>query len=785
MKISTKWLKEWLDYEVSTDTLVQDLTMGGIEVDCVEKLPNLDKVVIGEVLKCEQHPNADKLKICQVSVGLENSLQIICGASNVRQGLKVAVAMIGAKLPNDLTIKAAKLRGENSQGMLCSTNELGLISQEKGILEVDENQNIGDSINEYLALNDEILELDITPNRGDCFSTIGIARELSVYYKKPLKTSQITLNTPLNEKISTTIIEEKACPKYLTQVIKGIDNRKKTPQWMVNKLLKAGLGLNSAIVDITNFVMLELGQPTHAFDLEKVSNLSVRYSKNEKLILLGGKEVILDDKTLVIADDEKTLAIAGVMGGLESSVTLETSDIVLESAFFTPKFIAGCARKYGLHTESSLRFERGVDFKGQTLALNRISDLIVEILGGEASTINENFSEKYLPKNKIIEFNSKDISQILGLVLDDIWIEKQLKNLGFIVNKQSENNYRIEVPSFRFDVVIVEDLAEELARLYGYDKLPVQMLANKTTPEIVDNNKNDILAKMINDGYQELINYSFIDKKTALLFTKNNLVELKNPISQEMAVMRPSLIPGLLKSIDTNKRNGSLDCRFFETGLCFDGIKEEQQVKKLAAVITGNKYKTHWRNSNRVVDFYDLKAILEDVLAMSKYEVSFVETDNIILQKGQAATIIIDGKKVGFIGKLSPHIASFFSINDSYVFEIEFACLLNKKKYSYQSFSNFQASKRDLSVVIDKKIKYNEVIKSIKETAGKQTQKLLTNIELFDVYQGDNIDDNKRSLAFSLTFQAMDKTLKDNEIEIQVEAIFLDLKNKFSAIRRE
>ena len=785
MKISTKWLKEWLNYEVSTDTLVQDLTMGGIEVDCVETINNLDKVVIGEVLECVQHPNADKLKVCQVSVGLDNSLQIICGANNVRKGLKVAVAMIGATLPNGLIIKKAELRGELSQGMLCSTDELGLNSNSKGILEVEKNQTIGESINDYLSLNDDILELDITPNRGDCFSVIGIARELAVYYEKSLQASSVVIPALKTEKISSVVLAENACPRYLTRIINNIDNTKKTPQWLANKLFKAGMGLNSPIVDISNFVMLELGQPTHAFDLNKVSELTIRLSQKESVVLLGEKETTLDDKTLVIADKEKVLAIAGVIGGVDSSVTTETNNIVLESAFFTPELILGCARKYGLHTESSLRFERGVDFKGQALAIDRVTALILEILGGEACEINEVVSEKYLPKNKIIDFDTKDISDILGIDLENTWIENQLKQLGFIVNKKSENHYRVEVPSFRFDVAIVEDLAEELARLYGYDKLPVQTLASKTT-QVIDNNKNNILSKLVNKGYQELINYSFIDKKSAQFFkTSADFVELQNPISQEMAIMRPSLIPGLLKAVDTNKRNGHLDCRFFEVGLCFDGVKEEQQVKKLASVITGNKYQTHWRNDNKTVDFYDLKEMLEEILAMSEYEISFVESEHIALQKGQTAKIIVDGKEVGFIGKLSPHIASSFSINEVYVFEIEFACLLNKKKHSYQNFSNFQASKRDLSIIIDKEVKLNDIILSIETTAEKQTQKILTNIELFDVYQGDNIDANKRSLAFSLTFQAMDKTLTDNEIEAQVEEIFLNLNNKFSVIRRE
>jgi phenylalanyl-tRNA synthetase beta chain len=785
MKISTKWLKKWLNYDVPLETLVQDLTMGGIEVDCVENMPNLDKVLIGQVLKCEQHPNADKLKVCQVDVNQSETLQIICGASNVRKDLKVAVAMIGAKLPNGLEIKTAELRGELSQGMLCSTDELGFSSQSKGILEIDINQKLGEPINNYLALNDDILELDITPNRGDCFSVLGIARELSVYYKKPLKVLEVKNKIDFDEKIPSSVKNEEACPKYLSRIIKGIDNQKATPQWMVNKLIKAGLGLNSAVVDITNFVMLELGQPTHAFDLSKISELTVRLSNKEKLTLLSEKEVILDDKTLVIADKENVLAIAGVMGGLNSSVTKDTKEVVLESAFFTPKFIAGCARKYGLHTESSLRFERGVDFELQELAIERVTNLIIENLGGQAYELNKEISQKYLPKNNIINFNTQSITEILGLKLENDWIETQLKDLGFIITNKENNNYEVIVPSFRFDVSIVEDLAEELARLYGYDKLPVQQLVNQTSQTTITNNQDIIFAKFINNGYQELINYSFFDKKTALLFkAEKDLVELQNPISQEMAIMRPSLIPGLLKSIDTNKRNGNLDCHFFEVGLCFDGIKKEQQNKKIAGVITGNKTKNTWRTNNIEVNFFDIKEILEDLLKLSNKKFSFAKTQNDIMQKGQTASILVDEKVVGYVGKLSPTIASHFSINESYIFELDFNSLLKTQNHKYNAFSNFQVSKRDLAIGIDNNIEVTEVLRIIQETAQKEQEKILIKVELFDVYQGDNIEKNKRSLAFSLSFQAIDRTLTDNEIETQVENIFNNLNKVFGVSRR-
>jgi len=780
MNISENWLKKWIDIPVSTEQLVNDLTMGGIEVDNVETLEKIDKVVVGKVVECKQHPNADKLKICQVDIG-ENILQIICGANNVRKELKVAVALIGAKLPNGLKIKETKLRGELSQGMLCSLGELGIPTNSKGILEVDKNIKVSASINDYLDIKDKVLELDITPNRGDCFSILGIARELSCYYKKTIKQQITKVNPTLEEKVEAKVIAKKECPKYLNRVIKGVDNTISTPQWMANHLLKSGIALNSAIVDITNFVMLELGQPLHAFNLKKIKSLTVRKSKGENITVLGNKEIKLDDKTLVIADNDNVLAIAGVIGGLESSVNENTTDIILESAFFTPELIAGCARKYGLHTDSSLRFERGVDYKIQQLAIDKASALIVEILGGEVSEINEIIDANNLPNQNFVEFDIQQITNILGFELKEEFITKTLTNLGFIVKNLNNSLFNVEVPSYRFDIAIVEDIAEELGRVYGYNNLPIVSLKGSNDSFDIKNNNDEILKYLVNLGFQELINYSFIDKESASLFNENNnLIELKNPISQEMALMRPSLIPKLLTSIHNNIRHGFLDNDFFEVGLTFSGIEKEQQTKKIAVVMSGNKYKHSWRIKNREVDFFDIKEILEKILITTKKKYSFEAVEKSFLQKGQSAKVFLEDKEIGYIGKLSNNIIKHFSIKDTFVFEVDFNVLLQTTKNKYKDFSNYQVSKRDLAIVVDNKISVQNIFDSINQLE----QDLLIDIELFDIYKGENIDKNKKSLAFSLSYQSMDETLTDEIIEKEVQTIFNKLEKDFLAIRR-
>nr|MCS5585935.1 phenylalanine--tRNA ligase subunit beta [Gammaproteobacteria bacterium] len=519
MNISTSWLREWINPKVADEVLAEQLTMAGLEVDGIESAaPAFDNVVVGHVVSCEKHPDADKLNLCQVDVGEDNNLQIICGASNVRADLKVIVATVGAKLPGGLKIKKAKLRGVESFGMICSESELGMADSSDGISELENDAPIGQNIREYLDLDDNIIELDITPNRGDCFSVLGVAREVSANYNMAFKLPDTSVSTQGVSSIKTSVSNTQACPKYLTRAINGIDNTVKTPKWMADKLTRSGQQVHSPVVDITNYVLLELGQPMHAFDLEKINGaIEVRNAKiGETIDLLNESSIKLNDDTLIIADDNSPLAIAGVMGGMGSSTRDDSTQILLESAFFEPVSIAGKARNYGLHTESSLRFERGVDFNITEVAMDRATQLIIDICGGEASDINSCIDGTTLPALNPITITQAKIQKILGFELDSNWIEEKFTNLDFEIRDKSADSWTIIPPSFRFDIRIPADLIEELARLYGYDKLPVQKLSldaniNATSEATID--KYDIAQSLVSRGYQEVITYSFVSEK--------------------------------------------------------------------------------------------------------------------------------------------------------------------------------------------------------------------------------------------------------------------------------
>jgi len=554
MNISTSWLREWINPNVTDEMLAEQLTMAGLEVDGIESVaPAFDNVVVGHVVSCEKHPDADKLNLCQVDIGESDNLQIICGASNVRADLKVIVATVGAKLPGGLKIKKAKLRGVESFGMICSESELGMSDSSEGISELDSDAPIGQDIREYLDLDDNIIELDITPNRGDCFSVLGVAREVSANYNKAFEMPKFEVDAQGASSISTSVSNAQACPKYLTRVIKGIDNTVKTPKWMADKLTRSGQQVHSPVVDITNYVLLELGQPMHAFDFSKINGaIEVRNAKAGEVIeLLNETTVELNNDTLIIADDSVPLAIAGVMGGMGSSTQDDSTQILLESAFFEPVSIAGKARNYGLHTESSLRFERGVDFNITEVAMDRATQLIVDICGGEASNINTCVDESALPELAPITITQEKIQKILGFELEANWIEEKFTNLDFEISSKTDHSWTIIPPSFRFDIRIPADLIEELARLYGYDKLPVQKLSldaniNAVSESMVD--KYDIAQGLVSRGYQEVITYSFVSEQYQDLIDPDaKKITLSNPISADMSTMRSSLWRGYYK----------------------------------------------------------------------------------------------------------------------------------------------------------------------------------------------------------------------------------------------
>ena len=787
MNISTSWLREWISPVVTDEILAEQLTMAGLEVDGIETVaPAFSKVVVGHVVSCEKHPDADKLNLCQVDVGEAETVQIICGAKNVRIGLKVMAALVGAKLPGDFKIKKAKLRGVESFGMICSESELGISDSSEGIAELDVEASIGQDVREYLDLDDHIIELDITPNRGDCFSVLGVAREVSANYNMAFVMPDIEITALGKSSVATSVSNTSACPKYLTRSIKGIDNSVQTPQWMADKLKRSGQSTHSPVVDVTNYVLMELGQPMHAFDLAKIQgDIQVRNAKlGETVDLLNDSTVELKEDTLVITDAKSVLAIAGVMGGEASSTQTTTTDILLESAFFEPVSIAGKARNYGLHTESSLRFERGVDFNITELALDRAAQLVIEICGGEASEITKSVDESALPKLEPITITQAKIQKILGFELDSNWIEEKFINLDFEISDKTSNSWTIIPPSFRFDIRIPADLIEELARLYGYDKLPVQKLSLDANINVIKEaqvDKYDIMQALVSRGYQEVITYSFISEKYQdLIDPAAQKITLTNPISADMSTMRSSLWAGLLQTVESNQRRGHTDARFFEIGLCFGGVKADEQSNKLAGIVSGNRFDAQWSSELQPLDFFDAKADLESLLSFTSATFDFEAAEHPALQKGQSAKISLNGEQVGWIGALSPAVQKELSLSKCYLYEVDLNAILAGKIAKYEAFSSYQQAQRDIALVVDQATPVAALTQSINEL----NQTHFVGVSLFDVYAGEHIESGKKSIALSLTYQSLEATLADDEVNTKVDEVLALMKDKFSATLR-
>ena len=784
MNISTRWLREWVNPDVSDLELSEKLTMAGLEVDQIAPVaPPFEGLVVGHVVACGKHPNADKLSLCEVDVGTGELQQIICGAPNVKKDLKVAVATVGSVLPNKLKIKRAKLRGVESNGMLCSESEMGISDSHEGIIELDPKAKVGDNVRSVLDLDDQIIELDITPNRGDCFSVLGVAREVCVNYDLSLPELTFKASQKGKKSFKSSVSNPKECPKYLTRVIEGVDNTASTPDWMAKKLQRASQQLHSPIVDITNYVLLELGQPMHAFDLSKINgNINVRSAKkNEELELLNGQNVNLSEDTLVIADEKSAIAIAGVIGGMGSSTLESSTEILLEAAFFEPVAISGIARSYGLHTEASLRFERGVDFNMAHQAMERATELVLEICGGTASEINETVDEKSLPKLEPIEISIDKISKVLGFDLDSSWVESKFKFLDFDFKKNQDDSWTIIPPSFRFDIRIPADIIEELARLYGYDKIPVQRLsinANISKASQAKITSNDLSNALVHRGYQEVITYSFISNEMHdLVAPDSKKILLQNPISDDMAIMRSSLWPGLIDSAKSNLRRGHHNLRFFELGLCFSRIEVEGQIQKIAGIISGNRHGAQWAGQDREVDFFDAKSDVEALLNLSKEVFTFEAAEHSALQMGQTAKIMKGVNEVGWIGAMSPKLQKKLSMPKAFLFELTQSEIEQGETPSYEAFSSFQASQRDIAIVVSKEISSDELIHSIQSLK----QNDLIEVNLFDVYEGEHIEQSSKSVALNLTYQSKEVTLTDEQLAEKVSKIVGHLETKFSA----
>jgi phenylalanyl-tRNA synthetase beta chain len=792
MKFSEQWLREWVNPPVSVQELGEQLTMAGLELDSIEPAAaEFSKVVVAHVLKVEPHPDADKLRVCQVEVGENEPLQIVCGAANVRDGLKVPAALVGARLPGDLKIKKAKLRGVASTGMLCSETELGIAESSDGLMELPDDAPTGTDIREYLLLDDSLLEVDLTPNRGDCLGMAGIAREVGVLNRVPVVEPEISsVDAAIDDVAAIEIHKPEACPRYLGRVIRGVDAGAQTPMWMQEKLRRSGIRSLGPLVDVTNYVMVELGQPMHAFDLARIDGgIVVRDAeKGEQLTLLDGKTIELEYDTLLICDASKPLALAGIMGGEDSGVGDSTTDIFLECAFFAPLAIAGKARSYGMQTDSSYRFERGVDPELQKRAMERATELLLSICGGRCGPVSEVCHRENLPVRPEILLREKRLERLIGISIAADDVTDMLQRLGMDVERE-ENGWLVRPPAFRFDIAIEADLIEEVGRIYGYDKLPSRVPRVQLRPEPMSESQlviSRLKQCLVDREYQEVITYSFIDPADqARIDPDKEPQALANPISSEMAVMRTSLLPGLLNTLDYNQKRQQARVRLFESGLNF--IKQDTELKQinmLAAVISGEACAEQWAITTRPADFYDLKADLEALLALTGRAdaFSFSPASHPALHPGQSAELLDQGQHIGWIGALHPEILKKQGLSAPViVFEVALDNLQQARIPSFEPLSKFPSIRRDLAIVVDEGVTASQISDVISRSGGENLQDLL----VFDVYRGKGVDSGRKSVALGLILQDYSRTLTDKDVEEIIEPVLQGLQKELNATLRE
>ncbi|WP_428606040.1 phenylalanine--tRNA ligase subunit beta [Sedimenticola sp.] len=792
MKFSEAWLREWVNPAVSTTELADQLSMAGLEVDSVEPVAGtFEGVVVGEVLTRESHPNADKLSLCTVHVGAAEPLQIVCGASNVAAGLKVPVAVIGALLPGNFKIKRAKLRGVESQGMICSASELGLAASSDGILPLADDAPVGTDFRDYLSLNDQAIDVDLTPDRGDCLGLAGIAREVGVINRTPVTPPAMEPVAATHEDCFPVSLEApQGCPRYLCRVVRNINPAAETPLWMQERLRRSDLRSISPVVDVTNYVMLELGQPMHGFDLAELEGgIRVRMAdEGEKLVLLDGQEISLRSDTLVIADQAKPVAMAGIMGGEHSGVSETTRDILLESAFFAPTMITGKARSYGLHTDSSHRFERGVDPQLQRRAIERATQLLLSITGGEPGPVAESSEEGYIELRPEILLRRKRVARVLGLEVDDATIADILTRLEMQV-EAVEEGWKVTAPSCRFDISIEEDLIEEVGRIYGYTRIPTRRSAAATVmraePEVTFSLQR---AKqlLVDRDYQEAITYSFISKEMHdLVDSGHDTVVLANPISSDMSIMRTTLWAGLLQTAMYNQSRQQSRVRIFESGLRF--IKQDNEIKQelmIAGLISGAAAPEAWGAPARAADFFDLKADLEALFALTgcPEAFEFSVSEHSALHPGQSAQVLRQGESVGWIGKLHPELERKLDLTGAvYLFEIGVNSLLEGRLPAFQTLSKYPSIRRDIAIVVDQGVEFDAIRQTISETVPE----ILREILLFDVYTGEKVDSGRKSLALGLILQESSHTLTDEKVESVMAQVITALTDRYNAQLRD
>ena len=781
MRLSLNWLESYFENKPDWDLIWSKLTMAGIEVEGIEPVaPHFSGIVVAQVTECIKHPEADKLSLCKVDAGNGEVLQIVCGASNVTAGIKIPLAKIGAVLPDGLRIAERKMRGEISYGMLCSGNEIACPDGVDGLLILAADAPIGVSVRDYLGLDDKIVEFKITPNRGDCLSVQGILREIAALTDYKLRSTGFEEFKPgLSDTVKVVMQAADACPNYLALIIKGINNQVNLPDEITKKLARSGIRNISPVVDITNYVMLELGQPLHAFDVAKVgTQLQVRMAKaGEQLTLLDGREAVLGDNTLLICDsNNQPSAIAGVMGGIHSGISADTQDLILESACFTPAIIAGRAKQYAVNSDAAYRYERGVDPRLQYKALSLAANLIIRHCGGTAGIVTQvsNSIEK-----QSINLEYSRINRLIGADISSDKVDEILKRLGFQVTNNGDN-LTVVAPSYRFDIAIKEDIVEEVARIYGYDNIPPIMPQagfHLSLPQQAQPYKTLMLAL----GYSEIVSYAFIEEKYETMLGNHRFkaVKLQNPIAG-FNVMRTALFAGLIKTLVSNLNRGHKHIKLFELARVF--YSEELQPLKLSGLIYGDSIAPNWNGNSEPADFFDLKRVTEILLSGHtdvRYE-AYIDSD--LFHSGRCAKIFLGNKQIGLLGQLHPKLGQQLGLSGlPYLFELDIADMdTNKKNMLVHCVSKYQRAERDLAFILDQKIPVGSILAALNAA----NVDYLTACRVFDVYQGENVANGFKSIAINLVFQG-EKTLTDEEINISINKIVYLVESDFQAQLRK
>jgi phenylalanyl-tRNA synthetase beta chain len=787
MQFNVEWLKKWVAIDLDTAALADTLTASGLEVDDIRPVAGeFSGVVVAEIEDCRRHPNADKLSLCTVNDGSAKRLQIVCGAPNARPGIRVPLASLGAKIGPDFEIKRAKLRGVESFGMLCSARELGLSDDHSGLMELPADAPLGQDLMDYLSLDDTVIEVDLTPNRADCLSIRGLARDVSASCNAQYTGLQID---PVPAKIEADFpirLESPAdCPRYAGRIIRGIDLKAQVPLWMTETLRRCGLRSISPTVDVTNYVLLELGQPMHAFDLDKLNDEIVvrRGRAGERLLLLDDSEVELDADVLAICDSKGPVALAGIMGGLDSGVTSSTTDILFESAYFNPTTIMGKARAYGMHTDASHRFERGVDPQGQVQAVERATALLIEIAGGEPGPLLLAEDQASIPRNQAVILRPERLNAIAGCNIPRKTTEGILQRLGMDVAWNSDR-WSVTAPSMRFDIEIEEDLIEEVLRIYGYDEIPEAPVSGELAPGAASGHLvslANVRESLCTAGYQEAINYSFVDQaQLEAVHHGEQILALANPLSSDMDVMRTTLLPGLLTSLARNVRRQQSRVRLFETGVAFLQDDSMNEVERLAGIATGDALPEQWGESSRALDFFDIKGDIERLYAMrgDPGTLEFEPGELPWMHPGASAFIKMKNERLGWCGSVHPSVLKAFEIKKSvFAFELDLDKLLQRDVPFAKTISRFPSVRRDLALLLPNNITYAQVMDCATSSAGP----LLEKVVVFDLYQGKNLKKGYKSLAIGLIFNNVSSTLKDEDVHQVIETVVSDLEQRLGA----